>query len=1238
MRGNCGLEDVLNALHDEHILPEVFRSLCEYLTAAYLVSEIDDELLTASKNVCNRLLSAWESMIKKFTATYNDSSQWTAAAIAHQQCIVGGIFPCCAAYVRRLGPSQAEIVLKSIQRPDRKKERAKAADGSDEAGAEGGLGLGAGRNNSQLVHDVLKSIMDFERHGMNSSRNGVGTKVRGSEPCAPRQVKAAIGPAKMALQSFGQREEEATFDPKRKSVSQNKDLLPPLACFDKFVQATLRSEFIQERVSHEYDKLATAIEGVYKLTDPHDAAYQRADEITRKNDRRKNAISFEEMLARIVRFMHMPEQMGMTSVDDQELRVSLLVLLRRFIERQLRYGVAEHETHWQPLLMESAIKPVVPAALPSPYATIEQGFTAFLTSTLAVLESLPMMIFILAVVLCAILLPTDAGAELCGEWVLGKGFEYTLIAFFLVEVVVRLTCSGWYKYFTDPICLIDITCTLLDCAVVIYEWAMATGNTGLSTFSAGRILRGLRIFRIAKAVKAVNALNQLFFCSSTLAVNASIAREAHRTRQCFMVEAGVMELVESTLKRTDLPHCIRLGAMELGIRLLEYGNSDVQKELMELSVRSNNNQLLTNCVALMQRAGQAAAEVLTERCRKADASKKPARGEENNSSAEAAAMRLDSLPLLAAPSEGGESVYSTLMHETAMATKLLQQICEGHNIETQDFLREQPHADTAVNVVEAAGTLFCNLAGDQLNIKYGLGLEEIRVLVHLLDFMIEAVQGPCLANQRCLATKTRMLETISQLFDCRMARAREPHFIDASSSSSAYIYPQDCALLNSRTRWWKGAAEPLSLAYSPTLLKSRCSKFLFSMLEGVTDARLVDSIRSSLSHLSLRNRLKELFLLESYFTRHEHTVTKRIQMLSRDSELAFKDLTELKQFILNADPDKWVTELSAEGKLLTIVCLSLGRGATSGSYSQGMRGKADESVIGTDHDVRSNYEEATLAFFEMKEAKQDVDNETDDVEVAHAHICHTFTEGSKLCTLLGSPMAKHFKGISRSAHHQTKKNGVSAQQLRSRSAKNRVRALDAYEAPNAKHSSIRGEMGRMASSVSVMGSRRARVEEHKPGKMTEELGKLDQHCRKVHEQAVGLRSQQFFRDRIRSVEIVWRGELHTIHFTPPDTKKYMQHMCAELEKTEEVTSEDKLLGFIAKCRMTHKYMDFSVWLDRAKAPVVGQFVGSVYDVMSHFDQLEAFSFFIAVCNALLMLIGLQNEGQGPRDDERIVGR
>ena len=102
MRGNCGLEDVLNALHDEHILPEVFRSLCEYLTAAYLVSELDDELLTASKDVCNRLLSAWESMIKKFTATYNDSSQWTAAAIAHQQCIVGGILPCCAAYVRRL--------------------------------------------------------------------------------------------------------------------------------------------------------------------------------------------------------------------------------------------------------------------------------------------------------------------------------------------------------------------------------------------------------------------------------------------------------------------------------------------------------------------------------------------------------------------------------------------------------------------------------------------------------------------------------------------------------------------------------------------------------------------------------------------------------------------------------------------------------------------------------------------------------------------------------------------------------------------------------------------------------------------------------------------------------------------------------------------------------------------------------------------------------------------------------
>jgi hypothetical protein len=73
--------------------------------------------------------------------------------------------------------------------------------------------------------------------------------------------------------------------------------------------------------------------------------------------------------------------------------------------------------------------------------------------TLVVLDSLPVIIFILAVVVCAVTLPTQSGADLCGDWVLKDGLEYGFVVFFLIEVIIRLTCTGWRGYFTgeyDP--------------------------------------------------------------------------------------------------------------------------------------------------------------------------------------------------------------------------------------------------------------------------------------------------------------------------------------------------------------------------------------------------------------------------------------------------------------------------------------------------------------------------------------------------------------------------------------------------------------------------------------------------------------------------------------------------------------------------------------------------------------------------------------------------------------------
>jgi hypothetical protein len=350
MRGSCSLDDVIAALHNEFMLPPCFESLCSYLSETFLLSDLEDDVLNTSTDVANKLLSAWELMVRKFNTTFADNANMTPAAIAHQRCIVSGILPCCVAYVRKLGFERAELVLKSVQQPKPLRPNAGGASNGEEGGPNVGAQpeLAALRNNNQLVEGLLEQIVIFERHGLNNVAGlGSSTGSGGEEgPFTPAEMKGAIHTAKNALQTCGQVDQAEAFQlvSRRRSAHPVDETPLVLKKFDAFVQTTLRSEFIQQRVSAEFDLLASAIESVQRLTDPHEVTYQRASAVTKKNDTRKNAISFEELLARIIRHLRAPEQMeqmgsvGPSYIDEQELRVAMLVLLRRLIERQLRYG------------------------------------------------------------------------------------------------------------------------------------------------------------------------------------------------------------------------------------------------------------------------------------------------------------------------------------------------------------------------------------------------------------------------------------------------------------------------------------------------------------------------------------------------------------------------------------------------------------------------------------------------------------------------------------------------------------------------------------------------------------------------------------------------------------------------------------------------------------------------------------------------------------------------------------
>jgi hypothetical protein len=311
-------------------------------------------------------------------------------------------------------------------------------------------------------------------------------------------------------------------------------------------------------------------------------------------------------------------------------------------------------------------------------------------------------------------------------------------------------------------------------------------------------------------------------------------------------------------------------------------------------------------------------------------------------------------------------------------------------------------------------------------------------------------------------------------------------------------------------------------------------------------------IGSSLSSLSIANRLRELFLLESYFAYHERNgaAQARIEQLQQvDNELPFTNLLEMKQMILNANPEEWTVELSQEGRLLTMVVIRLGT-----AFAEEIRGRAEEDLVGDDGDVRLNFEEATEAFVATRDAiklakKNELNNEIQNKLALKL--------GLRTLALLGSPVTKHYKMAGAKQHEVYK-----------------------------------------------------------------QISNLEKHCLKAHGQALNRRAQLFFLDRIRSVEILWRGELQTVHFNRPSNIKYLQHPRADFEKLQDTTSKDKLVSFTDECcASTLRSMKFSVWLDTLKLPIAG----SVYDLISSFERLEALSFLVAVFNSLLMLLGLEHK-------------
>eukprot|EP00918_Siedleckia_nematoides_P083659 GHVU01183372.1.p1 GENE.GHVU01183372.1~~GHVU01183372.1.p1 ORF type:complete len:1551 (-),score=325.07 GHVU01183372.1:746-4819(-) len=182
-----------------------------------------------------------------------------------------------------------------------------------------------------------------------------------------------------------------------------------------------------------------------------------------------------------------------------------------------------------------------------------------------------------------------------------------------------------------------------------------------------------------------------------------------------------------------------IATIELGISILKGGNIDVQKRMITHLKEKRDVGFFTSVAGLMQQCSVLDLDAF-ERCNKAEG---------------------------LGTADGSSSAQIKNLHDADLTCKLfrfLQLLCEGHNLEFQNYLRTQAGNTTTVNVVictvdyllrvqESIMDFYWHYSGRDTIDPAGKDsfCRAIKVAAQVFAAITEYIQGPCLGNQLALA-------------------------------------------------------------------------------------------------------------------------------------------------------------------------------------------------------------------------------------------------------------------------------------------------------------------------------------------------------------------------------------------------------------------------------------------------------------------------------------------------------
>eukprot|EP00746_Dinoflagellata_sp_MGD_P142772 gnl/MRDRNA2_/MRDRNA2_75700_c0_seq3.p1 gnl/MRDRNA2_/MRDRNA2_75700_c0~~gnl/MRDRNA2_/MRDRNA2_75700_c0_seq3.p1 ORF type:complete len:1275 (-),score=168.89 gnl/MRDRNA2_/MRDRNA2_75700_c0_seq3:61-3597(-) len=215
------------------------------------------------------------------------------------------------------------------------------------------------------------------------------------------------------------------------------------------------------------------------------------------------------------------------------------------------------------------------------------------------------------------------------------------------------------------------------------------------------------------------------------------ARQEFRRQQAMLAQRGVTDLLTCVLASRNNPSRITEQAFELAELILAGGNKDVQNCFAKSFRYYNSASFFGNIQELSEQAINCL---------------KQFRRIKNTVAGNGSVEEHQSLQIFK---------HQRRLKTLRSANRMLQLLCEGHNVEMQTYLRQQDDNTASVNVLEHTSRLLSRLCPNQAALDE-IDCGELSVISSGLDLLIEMLRGPCAANQAYL-TGTGIIELFMKI-------------------------------------------------------------------------------------------------------------------------------------------------------------------------------------------------------------------------------------------------------------------------------------------------------------------------------------------------------------------------------------------------------------------------------------------------------------------------------------------